>query len=197
MSTALFPDLAVKDDDGRTFHPGYSGRQLEESAIDLEDDAELATPLPHPHLLAISSSSQGMRRRASDINRIRPPNLTGDIELTSLPQPAVLKADLSPTLEFNYGDLARQGANVDVEVAPSLPQSLAPSVMLNDDTNSVAPIITSAQKAAQRRQGRIHYAVLCWNFFLAGWNDGSTGPLLPTFQRFYHVRTHLLRLRLY
>ena len=28
---------------------------------------------------------------------------------------------------------------------------------------------------------------LCWSLFLAGWNDGSTGPLLPRIQTVYHV----------
>ena len=34
---------------------------------------------------------------------------------------------------------------------------------------------------------RIQYAALCWCFVLEGWNDGSTGPLLPRIQETYHV----------
>ncbi|KAF7795676.1 hypothetical protein EIP86_006841 [Pleurotus ostreatoroseus] len=33
----------------------------------------------------------------------------------------------------------------------------------------------------------LQYAACCSSLFLAGWNDGSTGPLLPTIQRHYHV----------
>ena len=34
---------------------------------------------------------------------------------------------------------------------------------------------------------RIQFATLCWTLFLAGWNDGTTGPLLPRIQEVYHV----------
>jgi hypothetical protein len=33
----------------------------------------------------------------------------------------------------------------------------------------------------------LQYASLCWSLFLAGWNDGTTGPLLPRIQEVYHV----------
>lgn len=39
---------------------------------------------------------------------------------------------------------------------------------------------------------RIQYAAMCWCFVLEGWNDGSTGPLLPRIQETYHVREFLL-----
>ena len=29
------------------------------------------------------------------------------------------------------------------------------------------------------------FGCFCFSFFLEGWNDGSTGPLLPTIQAFY------------
>ena len=35
--------------------------------------------------------------------------------------------------------------------------------------------------------GHIHIATLCWTLFMEGWNDGSTGPLLPRIQRVYNV----------
>jgi hypothetical protein len=39
----------------------------------------------------------------------------------------------------------------------------------------------------------LQFASLCWTLFLAGWNDGTTGPLLPRMQTHYHVCTHLRR----
>ncbi|KZS91214.1 MFS general substrate transporter [Sistotremastrum niveocremeum HHB9708] len=39
----------------------------------------------------------------------------------------------------------------------------------------------------QKRLLHIHFAAVCFSFFLMGWNDGATGPLLPTIQRFYKV----------
>lgn len=40
----------------------------------------------------------------------------------------------------------------------------------------------------QKSTERIHCAALCLGNFVFGWNDGSTGPLLPRIQEFYHVR---------
>jgi hypothetical protein len=34
---------------------------------------------------------------------------------------------------------------------------------------------------------RTQLLALCWSLFLMGWNDGSTGPLLPTIQKSYGV----------
>jgi hypothetical protein len=48
---------------------------------------------------------------------------------------------------------------------------------------------TKKQKATERT----HFAALCWCIFLAGWNDGTTGPLLPRIQQVYHVCSYLLR----
>lgn len=36
-------------------------------------------------------------------------------------------------------------------------------------------------------RARIQFASLCWTLFLAGWSDGSMGPLLPRIQSVYHV----------
>ncbi|ESK90172.1 hypothetical protein Moror_7761 [Moniliophthora roreri MCA 2997] len=43
------------------------------------------------------------------------------------------------------------------------------------------------QTKAQRRIAHIQYATLLWTLFLAGWNDGTTGPLLPRIQSVYRV----------
>ncbi|KAF8911258.1 MFS general substrate transporter [Mucidula mucida] len=39
----------------------------------------------------------------------------------------------------------------------------------------------------QKRYSLIHFAALCWCFLLNGWNDGTTGPLLPSMQEYYHI----------
>ncbi len=36
---------------------------------------------------------------------------------------------------------------------------------------------------------KIQFSALCWCIFLIGWNDGTTGPLLPRIQEVYHVFT--------
>jgi hypothetical protein len=100
----------------------------------------------------------------------------------------------------------------------SLPTSMQPKIKLDLNEPSkemIARTLGSTQRgdseggpssASQlpkefRRRQNIQFAALCWCLFLAGWNDGSTGPLLPRIQREYHVclsnfydalRTHCL-----
>jgi hypothetical protein len=44
-----------------------------------------------------------------------------------------------------------------------------------------------ASSPSHRTRARLQLVSLCWCLFLAGWNDGSTGPLLPRIQLVYHV----------
>lgn len=67
-------------------------------------------------------------------------------------------------------------AREDIELSP-----VTPSDQRIPDTPS------QDQIAAFRRHGRIHFAALCYSSFLNGWNDGSTGPLLPRIEQNYHV----------
>ncbi|KAI0774901.1 MFS general substrate transporter [Trametes elegans] len=55
---------------------------------------------------------------------------------------------------------------------------------------SHSPSISSeapASTPAMRLKAKVQFATLCWTLFLAGWNDGTTGPLLPRIQAVYHV----------
>jgi hypothetical protein len=38
-----------------------------------------------------------------------------------------------------------------------------------------------------RKRLEVQYACLCFALFLAGWNDGTNGPLIPRIQRYYNV----------
>ncbi|KAJ7572557.1 MFS general substrate transporter [Mycena floridula] len=39
----------------------------------------------------------------------------------------------------------------------------------------------------QLKTEKVQFAALCWCMVLAGWNDGSTGPLLPRIQEVYNI----------
>lgn len=39
----------------------------------------------------------------------------------------------------------------------------------------------------EERISRLQFYSLCWSLFLIGWNDGSTGPLLPRIHEVYKV----------
>ncbi|OJT07475.1 Bypass of stop codon protein 6 [Trametes pubescens] len=88
-------------------------------------------------------------------------------------------------ITFREDYLSSKGG--DPEIAPSFPSSLAPSVLAEDDTSSTAPAISAAQKAVYRRKSLIHFVTLCCAVFCMGWNDGTTGPMLPRIQANYHV----------
>ncbi|KAI0631187.1 MFS general substrate transporter [Trametes polyzona] len=44
-----------------------------------------------------------------------------------------------------------------------------------------------ASTPAMKQKERLQFLACCWTLFLAGWNDGTTGPLLPRIQSVYHV----------
>ncbi|TFK46868.1 MFS general substrate transporter [Heliocybe sulcata] len=57
--------------------------------------------------------------------------------------------------------------------------------------SAVTPSVRSAGEVEYSRRyvrnGWIQFAALCWCFFLEGWNDGTTGPLIPAIQAHYHI----------
>ncbi|KDR80372.1 hypothetical protein GALMADRAFT_62046 [Galerina marginata CBS 339.88] len=46
----------------------------------------------------------------------------------------------------------------------------------------------------QKRSSMIQFLALCWSIWLVGWNDGSSGPLLPRLQEYYNVGFSVLSL---
>ncbi|KAI6148519.1 major facilitator superfamily domain-containing protein [Pisolithus tinctorius] len=62
-----------------------------------------------------------------------------------------------------------------------------PSADVPSPTGDVTPADQKGEENGQRRRARIQFATLCWSLYLAGWNDGTTGPLLPRIQRAYNV----------
>ncbi|KAH8103076.1 MFS general substrate transporter [Cristinia sonorae] len=52
-----------------------------------------------------------------------------------------------------------------------------------DDLSPAADIL--ARK--YRLKARLNFLACCWSLFLAGWNDGTTGPLLPRIQAVYNL----------
>lgn len=54
-------------------------------------------------------------------------------------------------------------------------------------TSTILPIPSESNKA-QRRSEFAGMAALVWTFFLAGWNDGTAGPMLPAMQKHFQVK---------
>ncbi|KAI0676403.1 major facilitator superfamily domain-containing protein [Trametes maxima] len=51
----------------------------------------------------------------------------------------------------------------------------------------VGPNGEIVQTPAMRRKSRLQFAALCCSMFVAGWNDGTLGPLLPRLQEVYNI----------
>ncbi|KAJ7609796.1 MFS general substrate transporter [Mycena polygramma] len=54
-------------------------------------------------------------------------------------------------------------------------------------TDSAAPVPVLPRSKQHVSRERVQLLALCWCLFLAGWNDGTSGPLIPRIQRVYHV----------
>ena len=182
------------------------------SAVDLSDaveDTAVSSTLGLPHKL----TSERVRRRSELARAQAATTPTEEIELPELP---TIKEKDSPGARVRIQELAvvagggiggasgsasaapsgffgpgPDGAPVfrvddDVEIARSFPSSLTPSVRFEEETGSTAEL-SPAQKAENRRRSYVNFATLCLCIFFEGWNDGTTGPLLPRIQEYYHV----------
>lgn len=156
---------------------------IDDSALEIEEGTWCSTGDPRPCMVI---PVEGIRRRGSDYGRPKLAQTQG-IELTPFPS---TQTDLVAENWLVYeADDARKPGFLDIELASNsiAPRTVVLPVSSEGSPSQATPTLTSAQKAAQRRWGRIHFAALCWSFFLAGWNDGSTGPLLPTIQHYHNV----------
>jgi hypothetical protein len=65
------------------------------------------------------------------------------------------------------------------------PTSAPPESLIYDGNGSTSSSLTRKQK----NKAHVQFLALCWTLFLIGWNDGTTGPLLPRIQLVYDVRS--------
>ena len=161
--------------------PGTSASHATGSALDLRTSSLLdpAKVLLH--------GDHDMRRRGSDISRVRPvvlPDTGEEVELATLSHRSVELGDgPSEAASFKDVESAAGSSRVSIQIRPS-------SARDDENTNASSaaiPFISAAQRKRQRRKGHLCFAAMAWSFFLYGWNDSTTGPLLPTIQRYYNV----------
>jgi hypothetical protein len=70
----------------------------------------------------------------------------------------------------------------------------APQKISASTRNALSPAeqeISSQDKNNFAVRERLQFSALCFTLFLAGWNDGGIGPLLPRMMSVYSVRTGL------
>lgn len=101
--------------------------------------------------------------------------------------------NLSP--EMSQDSIERDSSEIDkatpseqmtVELIVPLPN---PSASVKDSESGLSQTeVTSGFKTAgQKKLANVQFVSLCWTLFLIGWNDASTGPLLPRIGQVYHV----------
>ncbi|KAF9528584.1 major facilitator superfamily domain-containing protein [Crepidotus variabilis] len=56
----------------------------------------------------------------------------------------------------------------------------------SNNDRTVTPIISEVPRK-QKIFAQVQFLTLCWTLFLAGWNDGTTGPLIPRIQEVYNI----------
>ena len=165
------------------------------SALDLNDAGMSSLELPK------TLTSERVRRR-SEISRIRPLDSPPALDPEEIELPVISEHELpraiaasgrAPDVTFREDVVFVPTKDGDVELMPSFPSSLAPSIRMDDDTDSTVPAISAAQKAVYRRKFLLAFLPLCFSVFLNGWNDGTTGPLLPRIQSYYHVSSWVAR----
>ncbi|KAG8931617.1 hypothetical protein FRC02_002439 [Tulasnella sp. 418] len=77
-------------------------------------------------------------------------------------------------------EMTRIGSGTGAMPTTSRSNDLGSDGVANDET-------ASTPTSSVLRKDRIYLAVLSWSLFVAGWSDGTLGPLLPRIQNHYHV----------
>lgn len=75
----------------------------------------------------------------------------------------------------------------DVELAELTKKKNTPTSDTEEKASDMA-VSENASSPSVRLVAFLQFASLCFTLFVAGWNDGTTGPLLPRMQTNYHVR---------
>jgi fucose permease len=57
-----------------------------------------------------------------------------------------------------------------------------------DERNNNQGTPSSVKQRNEKLLSRLQFLTLCWTLFIIGWNDSSTGPLIPRLREFYGVR---------
>lgn len=192
-----------------------SSNTINSSALDVLDAPYAGSNtslnvIPPGHL----ATSERIRRR-SEISRFRAPDSplalrSGVAEPTldniELPVLTSIREDLNPfpsgsaasgkyfeaERERNMEDGMRRPGDLE-NLGGAASESIAMSSVVGQpegetgSTMPIAAVLTEEERRALRMKSRVHFGALCYCFFLEGWNDGSTGPLLPSIQKHYGV----------
>ena len=94
-----------------------------------------------------------------------------------------------PMLQDLRAPVLDNGANEKRSAPVTLDEGSKEIMAVEEAVSSLTNKDTGPQPVtkAMRRKASIQFATLCWSIFVVGWNDGTTGPLVPRLQEVYHV----------
>ncbi|KAI0032855.1 MFS general substrate transporter [Vararia minispora EC-137] len=117
---------------------------------------------------------------------------TGTDALAVEPQPGLTSSTNSSDAPYLHNISSRVSVvkpvphgKVDDDV--ELQELPATSIENQSDRDAAAALPPPDPFVTHKALANAQYAALCWSLFMAGWNDGTTGPLLPRIREVYHV----------
>lgn len=115
-------------------------------------------------------------------------------------RPSAVRLESSPTMSFKDGMSESPTTALEqsdplnlnktyIPMATAIPGSQATGTAnLTNTFNIRAQAVNVEASKKMKRASRWQFFAACWCLFLNGWNDGTTGPLLPVIQEHYGVR---------
>jgi hypothetical protein len=86
---------------------------------------------------------------------------------------------LSSRVSGTKTGLGNTGEEIELQQLPMTPNE--------KDSDNAANSAPTDPFVTHKWRAYMQFASVCFSLFMAGWNDGTTGPLLPRIQEFYHV----------
>lgn len=161
--------------------PSQLSLSIDESVLHSTDDIMPPSPLPSVFTLQAKRPSESRAEAGIELHTLPVSYLSEQTRRpSSLKQ---ISSRYDGTNTAGSAEVATMPTGEDTRTV----LSSTPGVV--ESTASGAPDIevSESQRQKFRMASRIHFAATCWCFFLEGWNDGSTGPLLPVIQRDYNI----------
>ncbi|KIY70510.1 MFS general substrate transporter [Cylindrobasidium torrendii FP15055 ss-10] len=141
------------------------GHDSDEEAVDMNEMHDMPAPLRHntSHL---------------------------PVEIHPLPthdrirRPSAVRLESSATMSYKEGHTEPSTPAYEFKKTP-FNESVSPVEL--KDTPTLHNVPDAATKKKHTRTSNIHFIAVTFAFFLSGWQDGTTGPLLPVMQTHYHI----------
>lgn len=134
---------------------------------------------PGPEMASVSSVTEAASRTC--------PDGSAPLELapaSSGQSQKSLDIVATPALSIGQGSETEKSSQVDRDDAASKVLDSSNTSISSSPTSTTLPTKTRQQTLLSNFQ----FAAVCGTLFIVGWNDGTTGPLIPRMRQEYNVR---------